>query len=60
MKGGDLEGAYLVTRANPNYPVYIKTPQGYNIPEKCAFKQLEIYTDFLPQGKTFLSSSINE
>ena len=24
MKGGDLEGAYLVPRANPNYPVYTK------------------------------------
>ena len=33
MMGGDLEGAYLVTRTNPDYPVYIKTPQGYNIPK---------------------------
>jgi hypothetical protein len=29
MRGGDLEGAYLVTRANKDFPVYIKTPQGY-------------------------------
>ena len=29
MRGGDLEGAYLVTRANADYPVHIKTPQGY-------------------------------
>ena len=29
MRGGDLEGAYLVTRSNEEYPVYIKTPQGY-------------------------------
>ena len=28
MRGGDLVGAYLVTRANKDYPVYIKTPQG--------------------------------
>ena len=33
MKGGDLEGAYLVTRANPDYPVYNKTPQGYKVPK---------------------------
>ena len=28
VRGGDLVGAYLVTRANKEYPVYIKTPQG--------------------------------
>ena len=28
MRGGDLVGAYLVTRANKDYPVYIKIPQG--------------------------------
>ena len=32
MKGGDLKGAYLVTRSNPDYVTYIATPQGYNIP----------------------------
>jgi hypothetical protein len=26
MRGGDLEGAYLVTRANADFPVFIKTP----------------------------------
>jgi hypothetical protein len=36
MRGGDLEGAYLVTRANAEYPVFIKTPQGYE--------------DFVPKG----------
>jgi hypothetical protein len=29
MRGGDLVGAYLMTRANPGFPVYVKTPQGY-------------------------------
>ena len=33
MRGGDLVGAYLVTRANKDYPVYIKTPQGLEVPE---------------------------
>ena len=32
MRGGDLEGAYLVTRANKDYPIFIRTPEGYKIP----------------------------
>ena len=28
MRGGDLVGAYLVTRANKDYPVFIKTLKG--------------------------------
>ena len=28
MRGGDLVGAYLVTRANKDYPVNIKIPKG--------------------------------
>jgi hypothetical protein len=28
MRGGDLVGAYLITRANPGFPVFIKTPHG--------------------------------
>ena len=28
MRGGDLVGAYLDTRANKDYPVYIKTSPG--------------------------------
>ena len=31
-RGGDLEGAYLVTRQNPKYPVYMRKPQGYRNP----------------------------
>ena len=31
MRGGDLVGAYLVTRANKDYPVYIKTPKGMEV-----------------------------
>jgi hypothetical protein len=27
MRGGDLVGAYLVTLANPEFPVHIKTPR---------------------------------
>ena len=32
MRGGDLEGANLVTRANKGYPIFIRTPEGYKIP----------------------------
>ena len=53
MKGGDLEGAYLVTRANPNYPVYIKTPQGYNIPEKMCIQAVGNLYGFPPAGQNF-------
>ena len=40
MRGGDLEGAYLVTRANASYPIFIKTPEGYNIPEGMCIQSL--------------------
>ena len=53
MKGGDLEGAYLVTRANPNYPVYIKTPQGYNIPENMCIQAVGNLYGFPPAGQNF-------
>jgi hypothetical protein len=29
MRGGDLVGAYIITRANPDFTVFIKAPQGY-------------------------------
>ena len=31
MRGGDLVGAYLVTRGNPDFPVFLYTPLGYRI-----------------------------
>ena len=31
IREGDLEGVYLVTLANPDFPVHIKTPLGYQI-----------------------------
>ena len=40
MRGGDLEGAYLVTRANEAYPIFIKTPEGYSIPEGMCIQSL--------------------
>ena len=53
MRGGDLEGAYLVTRANPDYPVYIKTPQGYNIPPNTCIQAIGNLYGFPPAGQNF-------
>ena len=53
MKGGDLEGAYLVTRANPNYPVYIKTPQGYTTPHNMCIQAVGNLYGFPPAGQNF-------
>ena len=40
MRGGDLEGAYLVTRANEAYPIFVKTPEEYSIPEGMCIQSL--------------------
>ena len=53
MKGGDLEGAYLVTRANPDYPVYIKTPQGYSVPKGMCIQAIGNLYGFPPAGQNF-------
>ena len=53
MRGGDLEGAYLVTRANPDYPVYIKTPQGYSIPHDMCIQAIGNLYGFPPAGQNF-------
>ena len=38
--GWRFEGAYLVTRANEAYPIFIKTPEGYSIPEGMCIQSL--------------------
>ena len=53
MKGGDLEGAYLVTRANPDYPVYITTPQGYNVPKGMCIQAIGNLYGFPPARQNF-------
>lgn len=53
MMGGDLEGAYLVTRANPDYPVYIKTPEGYTIPKGTCMQAVGNLYGFPPAGQNF-------
>ena len=52
-KGGDLEGAYLVTRQNPKYPVYITKPQGYDVPEGMCIQATGNLYGFPPAGQNF-------
>ena len=53
MGGGDLVGAYLVTLANPDFPVYIKTPQGYNIKPGYCIQAVGNLYGFPPAGQNF-------
>jgi hypothetical protein len=55
MRGGDLEGAYLVTRANKDFPVYIKTPQGYEdqVPQGMCIQAVGNLYGFPPAGQNF-------
>ena len=52
-KGGDLVGAYLITRANKDYPVFIKTPQGYEVPPGYCIQAIGNLYGFPPAGQNF-------
>ena len=55
MRGGDLVGAYLVTRANKDYAVYIKTPQGLemDVPAGYCIQAVDDLYGFPPAGQNF-------
>ena len=53
MRGGDLEGAYLVTRANKDCPVHIKTPEGYDVPKGYCIQAVGNLYGFPPAGQNF-------
>ena len=53
MRGGDLEGAYLVTKGNKNYPVFIKTPEGYYVPPGMCIQAVGNCYGFPMSGRTF-------
>ena len=53
MRGGDLVGAYLITRANPDFPVYIKTPQGYKRRPGFVVQAIGNLYGFPPAGQNF-------
>ena len=59
MRGGDLVGAYLVTRANKDCPVFIKTPKGMEVEEGLCIQAALTYTGFLEQDRTSRSNSIS-
>jgi hypothetical protein len=52
-RGGDLVGAYLVKLANPDFPVHIKTPQGYNIAPSMCIQAIGNVYGFPPAGQNF-------
>ena len=53
MRGGDPVGAYLITRANKDFPVFIITPQGYNIPPGYCIQAVGHLNGFPPAGQNF-------
>jgi hypothetical protein len=53
MRGGDLVGAYLVTQANPDFPVHIQTPQGYEISKGMCIRAVGNLYGFPPAGQNF-------
>ena len=54
MRGGDLVGAYLVTQANPDFPVHIQTPQDYTIGNGMCIRAVANLYGFTPAGQNFL------
>lgn len=53
IRGGDLVGAYLVTRSSDKYHVYIQTPQGYTIPNGMCIQAIGNLYGFPPAGQNF-------
>ena len=53
VRGGDLIGAYLITRANAEFPVFIKTPQGYTCPPGFCIQAVGNLYGFPPAGQNF-------
>jgi hypothetical protein len=53
MRGRDIVGAYLITRANARFPVHIKTPQGYQGRPGFVVKAIGNLLGFPPAGQNF-------
>ena len=53
IRGGDLLGAYLITRANKDFPVLIITPQGYDVPPGFCIQAVGNLYGFPPAGQNF-------
>ena len=53
VRGGDLVGAHLVTRANKDYPVFIKTLRGIEVPPGMCIQAVGNLYGFPPAGKNY-------
>ena len=53
MRGGDLARAYLVTQANPDFPVHIQNPQGYAIGNGMCIRAVGDLYGFPPASQNF-------
>ena len=53
MRGGNLVGAYLVTGANKDYPVFIKTPEGIEVPPGMCIQAVSNSNGFPSAGQNF-------
>ena len=53
MRGGDLDGAYLVTPISKEYRVFLRTPEGYTIPRGMCMEELGNLYSFPPAGQNF-------
>ena len=53
MKGGDLVGAYLITRASKAYPVFITGTLAYDVPEGFCIQAVGNLYGFPPAGQNF-------
>ena len=53
MRGSDLVEAYLVTRANKDYPVFIKTPEGMEVEDGYCIQAVGNFYGFSPAGQNF-------
>ena len=53
MRGGDLVGACLLTRANKDYPVFIKSPKGIEVPPGMCIQAVGNLYGFPPAGQNF-------
>ena len=53
MRGGDLVGAFLITRANSGFAVFIKTPQGYKHRPGFVVQAIGNLYSFPPAGQNF-------
>ena len=53
IRGGDIVGAYLVTKLSKGYRVFLKCPEGYTIPDGMCMEAIGNLYGFPPAGQNF-------